>query len=55
MYENRREGVTVIIPVRNAVATVGAQLDALALQDHGVDFEVIVSCPNRLAGVLRRR
>ncbi|KQU58993.1 hypothetical protein ASG84_14885 [Rhodococcus sp. Leaf278] len=43
MDENRREGVTVVIPVRNAVATLGAQLDALAVQVGVTDFEVIVS------------
>ncbi|WP_032376636.1 glycosyltransferase [Rhodococcoides fascians] len=43
MDENRRKGVTVVIPVRNAVVTLGAQLDALAVQDHGIDFEVIIS------------
>ena len=33
---------TVVIPARNAVATLGLQLDALAAQIGGVDFDVVV-------------
>ncbi len=35
--------VSVVIPVHNVAATLGAQLDALADQDYRGDFEVIVA------------
>ncbi len=35
--------VSVVIPVQNAAATLGAQLDALANQDYGGNLEVIVA------------
>lgn len=34
--------VSVVIPVKNGAATIGAQLEALVCQDHPEDFEILV-------------